>query len=272
MVCASLKHPNTQAMFYLITGRWKGWVALLATGLSLFAVPACQRAPLQATARLPVTTSQPVAAALGADAAAEAYIRPFHDQVISQMSAVLGTAPVALTKNPGENPLVNFVADLQRTAASRALGGAPVPLGVMTSGGMRASLPAGPITLGNVFELMPFENELLVLDAPGPVVAQLFDYAAKVRMAVSGATFTIGPDGRAQDVRISGQPLDPAQTYPIAISDYLAGGGDNLSFLKPVPARRTGLLLRTAIADHIRALTKAGQPVEAKIEGRIRLQ
>jgi hypothetical protein len=110
----------------------------------------------------------------------------------------------------------------------------------------------------------------MVLDAPGPVVRQLFDYSARVHMAVSGATYLVGTDGHAQDIRIGGQPFDPARTYSIAISDYLAGGGDNMDFLKTVVPRHTGLLLRSAIADHIRALTKAGLPVTAKIEGRVK--
>jgi 2',3'-cyclic-nucleotide 2'-phosphodiesterase (5'-nucleotidase family) len=237
--------------------------------LTLMLATACQRGSLVATAHLPATTSQPVGNSLPPDAGAADFIKPYHDKVLAQMQEVLGTAPVALTKGPGENLIVNFVADLQRTAAAKALG-QPVALGVMTNGGMRAELPAGPITLGNVFELMPFENELMVLDAPGPVVRQLFDYSARVHMAVSGATYLVGTDGHAQDIRIGGQPFDPARTYSIAISDYLAGGGDNMDFLKTVVPRHTGLLLRSAIADHIRALTKAGLPVTAKIEGRVK--
>ncbi|HET9503856.1 MAG TPA: 5'-nucleotidase C-terminal domain-containing protein [Hymenobacter sp.] len=242
-----------------------------AAGLfTLLLATACQRGPLTATAHLPATsTSQPVGSAVVPNAGAEAFIKPYHDKVLAQMQEVLGVAPVALGKNPGENLIVNFVADLQRTAAAQALH-QPIALGVMTNGGMRSPLPAGPITLGNVFELMPFENELVVVDAPGPVVQQLFDYAAPVRMAISGATYTVGPDKRPQNILIGGQPFDPAKTYPIAISDYLAGGGDNMPFLRGVPARDTGLLLRAAISDHIRALTKAGQPVTAKIEGRVR--
>ena len=220
-------------------------------------------------AHLPAATSQPVSSALPPDAAAADFIKPYHDKVLAQMQEVLGTAPVALTKGPGENLIVNFVADLQRAAAAKALG-QPVALGVMTNGGMRTELPAGPITLGNVFELMPFENELMVLDAPGPVVQQLFNYVAKVRMAVSGATYAVGADGHPHDIRIGGQAFDPARTYSIAISDYLAGGGDNMEFLRAVVPRHTGLLLRTVIADHIRALTKAGQPVTARIEGRVK--
>ena len=243
--------------------------ALTASLLGLAFATACQRGPLQATAHLPPTTSQPVGNAIVPDAGAAELIKPYHDKVLAQMEEVIGMAPVALSKNSGENLIVNFVADLQRTAAAQAVH-EPIALGVMTSGGMRAALPAGNITVGNVFELMPFENELMVLDAPGPVVQQLFNYAAPVRMAVSGATYTVGPDKRPQDIRIGGQPFDPSKTYSIAISDYLAGGGDNMEFLKTVVPRHTGLLLRTAIADHIRALTKAGQPVTAKIEERVK--
>jgi 2',3'-cyclic-nucleotide 2'-phosphodiesterase (5'-nucleotidase family) len=243
----------------------------VATGFLLLALAtACQRGPLVATAHLAPSTSQPVGSTIAPDAGAADYIKPYHEQVERQMQQVIGTAPVALGKNAGENPIVNFVADLQRTAASTYFKGQPIDLGVMTNGGMRNALPAGPITLGNVFELMPFENELIVLDAPGPVVQQLFDYAAPIRMAISGATYTVGPDKKPQDIRIGGQPLDPSRTYSIAISDYLAGGGDRMDFLKAAKLRHTGLLLRTVIIDHIKALTAAGQPVTAQVEGRVK--
>jgi 2',3'-cyclic-nucleotide 2'-phosphodiesterase (5'-nucleotidase family) len=250
-------------MIRLLRPAAAGFVALLLA-------TACQRGPLQATAHLPATsTSQPVGRDITPDAGADAIIKPYHDKVLSQMQEVLGVAPVALSKNPGENLVVNFVADLQRTAAAQALH-QPIALGVMTNGGMRSPIPAGPITLGNIFELMPFENELVVVDAPGPVVQQLFNYAAPVRMAVSGATYSVDAEKHPQNILIGGQPFDPTKTYSIAMSDYLAGGGDNMLFLRGVPERSTGLLLRTAIADHIRTLTKAGKPVTAQIEGRVR--
>jgi 2',3'-cyclic-nucleotide 2'-phosphodiesterase (5'-nucleotidase family) len=243
---------------------------LAASLLGLALTTACQRAPLQATAHLPATTSQPVGGTIVPDAGAADYIKPYHDKVVNEMQQVIGKAPVALGKNPGENPIVNFVADLQRTAASRYFKGEPIELGVMTNGGMRNALPAGDITLGNVFELMPFENELIVLDAPGPVVQQLFDYSAPIGMAVSGAVYTVGPDKKPQNILIGGQPFNPAKTYHIAISDYLAGGGDHMDFLKAATLRHTGLLLRSVIIDHIKGLTAAGQPVTARVEGRVK--
>ncbi|WP_310393287.1 5'-nucleotidase C-terminal domain-containing protein [Hymenobacter sp.] len=245
--------------------------ALFPLLFALAVAPGCQRAAYVPTARFAPVTSQPVAKTQAEDPAIAALIAPYRDKVTSQMAEVLGTAPVALVKSPGESPLANFVADLQRERAGRALG-QPVPLSVMTNGGLRAGFAAGPVTLGSVFELMPFENELVVLDAPGPVVQQLFDYAAHIKMAVSGATYAVTFDGLAKDIRIGSELFDANQnrTWPIAISDYLASGGDNMGFFKPLVPRRTNILLRTAIADHIRGLTKAGQPVTAKVEGRVR--
>ena len=243
----------------------------LVLAFSLALATGCQRAAYAPTVRFKPATSQPVGKTQAEDPAIAALIAPYHDKVTAQRSEVLGTAPAALTKAPGENPLANFVADLQRQRASAELK-QPIALGVMTNGGLRAGFAAGPVTLGSVFELMPFENELVVLDASGPVVQQLFDYAAHIKMAVSGATYTVTFDGMPKDIRIGGQPFDvnDARTYPIAISDYLATGGDNLVFFKTLPSRHTNVLLRTAIADHVRALTKAGQPVTARVEGRVK--
>jgi 2',3'-cyclic-nucleotide 2'-phosphodiesterase (5'-nucleotidase family) len=244
-----------------------------AAGLGLlFTValaPACQRATYSAKPALAPATAQPVGQAVAPDPKIAALIEPYQQKVTQQMTEVIGTAPVALTKNSGESSLANFVSDIQRQRASAAMGKA-VDVGVITNGGLRSNLPAGSITLGNIFELMPFENELVVLDTPGPVMQQLFDYSARLKMAISGATYTVGPDGKPINILIGGRPFNPTQTYTVAISDYLAGGGDNMVFFKTIKPRGTGILLRTSIADHVRQLTKEGKPVEAKVEGRVR--
>ncbi|WP_400193798.1 5'-nucleotidase C-terminal domain-containing protein [Hymenobacter sp. B81] len=239
---------------------------LLTTALA----PACQRGTYQPTAQLS-TTAQTVTAAQPADPRAEAVIVPYRQRVQQQMGEVIGTAPEPIRKNPGESPLANFAADLMRERAATALG-QPIDLGVMTNGGLRAELPAGPLTVGSVFELMPFENELVVLEAPGPVVQQLFEYCARIKMALSGATYAVTAEGKPTDIRIGKELFDPnkERLYTIAISDYLAGGGDKLDFFRPLAPRKTGVLVRSAINDHIRALTKAGKPVEAKVEGRVK--
>ncbi|SNR41183.1 MULTISPECIES: 5'-nucleotidase C-terminal domain-containing protein [Hymenobacter] len=239
----------------------------LLTAIAL--APACQRGTYyQPTAQLAPVTAQPVGKSIPEDPTAAATIAPYRQRVTEQMTAVLGTAPVAIVKSNGESPLSNFVADIQRVRASKELG-KPIDLGVMTNGGLRAPIPAGQVTLGSIFELMPFENELVVLDAPGVVVQQLFDFAARVKMPISGAVYTAA-DGKPQDVRINGQPFDITRTYTVAISDYLAGGGDNMTFLKVIRPRGTGVLLRNAIAEYIREQTAQGKPIQASVEGRVK--
>jgi hypothetical protein len=91
-------------------------------------------------------------------------------------------------------------------------------------------------------------------------------------MAISGATYSVTLDGHAANIRIGGQAFDANQDrlWTIAISDYLASGGDNMVFFKPIPPRHTNILVRTAIADYVRQLTKEGKPVAAQVEGRVK--
>ncbi|GAA3946771.1 5'-nucleotidase C-terminal domain-containing protein [Hymenobacter algoricola] len=250
---------------YLLRSRFAALSLLAAVTFT----SACQRAAFVAKPQLAPVTAQPVSKTLADDVTAAATIAPYHQKVVEQMGEVLGTAPVAIAKNPGESPLANFVGDIQRLRASQVLG-RPIDIGVMTNGGLRAGLPAGAITLGSVFELMPFENELVVLEVPGTVAQQLFDYAARLKMALSNVTYAVGADGKPASILIGGKPFEPGKTYSVAISDYLAGGGDQMVFFKAVKPLSTGVLLRNAIADHIRALTKQGQAVEAKVEGRVK--
>lgn len=257
--------------FHLPMHHFRSSLAALSLFAALTLAPACQRAAYVARPTLAPTTAQPVALALTPDPKIAALIEPYQQQVTRQMTEVIGSAPVAITKNAGESPLGNFVADIQRQRAMTATGTA-VDVGVITNGGLRTpSLPAGPLTLGAIFELMPFENELVVLEVPGPVMQQFFDYSARIKMAISGATYSVNADGKPSNILIGGRPFNPAQTYTVAISDYLAGGGDNMVFFKTIKPRGTGILLRTAIADHIRQLTKEGKPVMAQVEGRVRV-
>ncbi|WP_439881546.1 5'-nucleotidase C-terminal domain-containing protein [Pontibacter sp. MBLB2868] len=215
------------------------------------------------------TTDVPVDKTIPADPQVEAKIQPYRQEVTDKMSEVVGTAPVALVKGDYESPLGNFVVDLQKSQ-SEPLYGKPIDLSLTTNGGLRVPLPAGNITTGNVFELMPFENELVVLTLKGETVQQLFDYAAEKKVAsIGNATYTVQTD-KAKDIKIAGVPFDPRKTYTLVTSNYLAGGGDDLKMLKDaVKYENVGLLLRDAILQEIRQRTAAGKPITAEIKNRV---
>src|SRR5688572_7220817 len=193
------------------------------------------------------------------DEAAEKTILPYRAQVTSKMAVVLGTAPEAIDRLPLESPIGNFVADLQRAQAEK-LTGKPVDIGLMTSGGIRTALAKDTIRTGDIFELMPFENELVIITVKGETLQQLLDYAAQNHiytnprkvLSFSNVSFCI-KDNKPQDIFIGPDVFDPAKTYTIALPDYLANGGDNLDFLKNQTGTfKTGLTIRDAITNHIK--------------------
>lgn len=239
----------------------------IASLLLVLSITSCQR-PWQASPDLD-QTDVAVDKTIAADPAAEALIAPYREEVTTKMSEVVGTAPVALGKGEYESPLGNFVVDLQ-LAQSEPLYGKPIDLSLTTEGGLRVPLPQGDITTGHIFELMPFENEMVVLTLSGEAVKQLFDNAAERKIVYLGNTTYTVSGGKAQDIKINGQPFNPNKTYTLVTSDYLAGGGDNMVMLKnPVKYERLGLLLRDIIHQHIKQLTAAGKPVTAPAGKRV---
>lgn len=236
--------------------------------LLALAVAACQPLAWQVSPSL-ATTEVPVDSTVSFDPQTEAFIAPYRQQVTAKMSEVVGFAPVALSKGDYESPLGNFVVDLQMEQ-SQPLHGKHIDLSLMTNGGLRQPLPQGDINMGHVFELMPFENELVVLELNGSMVQELFDYAAARKVAIlGGATYTV-KDGKPAAIKIGGKPFDATKSYTLVTSDYLAGGGDNLNMLKEATkTEKVGLLLREAILQHIRQQTAAGKPITGDTTTRV---
>ena len=204
----------------------------------------------------PATASQPVTAAAPTDSAAEQFIRPYRRQVTGQMREVIATSvqPWLKPGKLGNNaPLTTWVAGVLRVEAGRGLGQVP-DFAALTNGSIRAGLPMGDITVGNIFEVMPFENELTVLPIPGPVVRRLCDYAGKfTNVAAVNLSWETDPvTTRARNIRVGAQPLDTTRTYILVINDYLANGGDGMDFLRPLPQTPMKRTIRQALLDYLR--------------------
>jgi 2',3'-cyclic-nucleotide 2'-phosphodiesterase (5'-nucleotidase family) len=146
----------------------------------------------------------------------------------------------------------------------------PIDAAFVNFGGLRIpQMPKGPVTRSTVFELMPFENLVVVQALKGEVLQQFLDHIAVAGgWPVAGITFTI-KNKKAVDVVINGQPIDRAKTYHIVNSDYVANGGDNAVMLKDIPQQNKGYLMRDAVFDYIKALKAAGKNITATKENRI---
>src|SRR5690606_801973 len=148
----------------------------------------------------------------------------------------------------------------------------PADLAFATKGGIRNDLKAGDITVGHIFEVMPFENTLTVIELKGSQIRQLADYIAKTHgQPIAGMTLMISANG-AQDIKIKGQPIDDNKLYKLVTYDYLANGGDNLTLLTQSVSRiNYPQRMREGLIEYVSQLTKEGKEVNAVLDGRIKI-
>jgi 2',3'-cyclic-nucleotide 2'-phosphodiesterase (5'-nucleotidase family) len=203
------------------------------------------------------------------DSSALNFLQPFSDSVNNSMNTVLGVTTVSMEKAQPESSLGNFMADAFLIMA-REKYKTQVDLAFVNFGGIRLTqLPAGNITRGKVFELMPFDNLLILQRIKGNVLQQVLDLmAARGGWPVAGIRMQIS-NNKAVNVQVGGQPLDPEKIYTIANSDFIANGGDNADMLRPVPQITNGYLMRDAIIDYIAWLNSQGKAITATIEKRV---
>lgn len=181
-----------------------------------------------------------------------------------------------------ESNLSNLVADGMKWKAANA--GAQLVL--QNGGGVRVTLPTGPITVAKVYEVLPFGNTLVVMDLKGSeVVAALENGASqweagagRFLSGVSGLRYTIDlaqkVGSRVTRVEIlakdgSYSPIDPNATYRTVVNNFIAAGGDGFTSLQNAKGVRydTGFSDAEAFMDYLRFLGN----VDIRNEGRVTL-
>ncbi|MBP6479061.1 MAG: 5'-nucleotidase C-terminal domain-containing protein [Chitinophagaceae bacterium] len=197
------------------------------------------------------------------------FLAPYKTNVNSLMDAVIGYADVNMEKKMPECELGNFLTDAYLHMAKEKYK-TNVDAAVMNYGGIRINqLAKGEVTRGKIFEIMPFDNLLILQKLKGTVVQEFLDIiAADGGWPVSGITMQI-KNGKAVNVLIDGKPIEPEKIYSIANSDYVANGGNDANMLKDIPQLSNGYLMRDAIFDYIKYLKAIGKNINAKIENRV---
>jgi 2',3'-cyclic-nucleotide 2'-phosphodiesterase (5'-nucleotidase family) len=200
-------------------------------------------------------------------------IAPYRAKLEVEMNQVIGVSKVEMikTKDVPESLLGNFVADLVWIFAKGTEAG--THCAIMNNGGLRNSLPKGNITIGNIYELMPFDNEIVIVEINGEDVEPLFGMIAeRGGIPVAGITMVIEKiNGKnfPKDVMIDGEKFSKEKTYQLATSDYLAGGGDMMTFWVKGKIRSTGKKIRDAIIEFIRFKTAKGEQLDPVLDKRI---
>lgn len=210
------------------------------------------------------------------DAAAEAFIAPYERRVDSIMKPVVGATAHPMAASKPESDLSNLLADILVWGGEEFQ--EKPDFGVYNMGGIRAALPQGDITYGDILNVAPFENHICFLTLTGDKVVQLFgEMAARGGEGVSHSVrLVITADGKLVSATLHGQPIDPAKSYRVATLDYLAQGNDGLTAFK----QKTDVVspddephdVRYIIVNYFRHVAAQGKAVDAKPEGRVTIQ
>ncbi|SMG15173.1 5'-nucleotidase C-terminal domain-containing protein [Sphingobacterium psychroaquaticum] len=205
------------------------------------------------------------------DSAIVKYYSPYKIQLESEMNRVIGFSDAHLTKTrEAESLAANFFTDALLWKGQQL--DPAVQVSFATKGGIRSDLKAGNITVGNIFEIMPFENSVTVLTLSGKDMLRWADYMARTGGQPASGIKLLIENKKVKEFLVQGKPIDPNQTYKLVTYDYLANGGDYVDFLDQVLDRKDYTQrIRESLMEYVSELTKQGKHIQATIDGRVRI-
>lgn len=188
---------------------------------------------------------------LPSDAAVAAKIKRYKQQAAPEIGKVVGRLKARLVRDyNSESSLGSFVADVLREASA-------ADIAFENAGGLRADLPAGVVTNGNVLDALPFLNSLVVCDMTIAQIREVLEQGLSLErglIQVSGlrATYDLSrPIGtRLITLQIGDRPVDDQKTYRVATNSFLAEGGDLYQTFPGVKQSGTGKSLSDVVIEY----------------------
>ncbi|ECB1715942.1 bifunctional UDP-sugar hydrolase/5'-nucleotidase [Salmonella enterica subsp. enterica serovar Enteritidis] len=156
-------------------------------------------------------------------------LTPFQNKGKAQLEVKIGSVNGLLE---GDRSKVRFVqTNMGRVILAAQIARTGADFGVMSGGGIRDSIEAGDITYKSVLKVQPFGNIVVYADMSGKEVVDYLTAVAQMKPD-SGAypqfanVSFVAKEGKLTDLKIKGEPVDPAKTYRMATLSFNATGGD----------------------------------------------
>ena len=215
----------------------------------------------------------PVNSEITAKQSIDNFIKPYKDKVEKEMSKILSYTPVDLNRYDGEleSSLGNLMADLCFERANPIFLSRTkknIDFSMFNFGGIRAGITKGNVTTKHSFQLMPFENSLVVVELSAEKIKELINYlisqnrahpiSKHVKLEISKDNYTF---------KINNEEIDNTKTYFVLTSDYLQNGGDNMNFFKdPINLYKLDYKVRNSIIDYF----SETDTLKIKLDGRFK--
>ncbi len=203
------------------------------------------------------------------DARVAAMVGRYDERIKPIFAEVVGETDVDLvTSKTSETNIGNLMTDAMRAAVK-------ADIAFQNSGGFRANLPRGRLTMESVYELLPFDNTLVTMDMSGSAVLQVLEQGGGGEyglLQMSGASvvydFSRKAGERVVKAEAGGRPIEPGRTYRVVTNDFAATGGDRLLAFQ----QGKNVVYGDNLRDVFVAYLKKVSPVAPKVEGRITVQ
>ena len=198
-----------------------------------------------------------------------AIVEAHKSEAAKYTSRIVGTIQSDLDAPRDESGLGNMITDAF-VAYGRQMGW-NTDVAFYNAAGVRAPLKAGPVTYGQLYEVLPFGNTIVNVDLTGDQLRGVLEDASGSagRLQIGGGSwvyrFTNSAGSRVLDATIAGQPLDPKRIYHVATIDYLLLGGDGHTWF----GKGTNVIYGDIEVDAVAAYMTAHSPLDPKVEGRI---
>lgn len=186
------------------------------------------------------------------------FIAPYGEKINQEMNRVLCYNPKSMHKNdtPLNTALGNMLCEIiveQVNPVVKSRLDTNIDVVLLNHGGIRAPLPAGEVTTKRAYEIMPFENEVVVAQLNKAQMEQLIQYIVDRERAhpFSGMKISLNADSSLNNVSINDQPLTE-KIYYVATSDYLYNGGDSMNFFNNTTVTKTDYKIRNAMIDYFK--------------------
>ena len=207
--------------------------------------------------------------ALTNDKKIEAIIQPYKNELEGKMNTKISHTNTELNKTGDNSNLGNLLADYTFQGAddwAKKNNIPPIDAAVINIGGIRTIIPKGDILAKQIYEVMPFENEIVIVKMTGKDVEGLFDYYMKTQKNNPVSHILIETDDNSISKKlINGKSVDEGKTYYIATSDYLALGGDNMFFFSKGQMIQTGIKMRDLFLEKFKQNPEISAPDDVRL-------
>ena len=134
-------------------------------------------------------------------------------------------------------------------------------IAIQNGGGLRRTLAKGNITMGDMYEIMPFDNYLVVMDLKGSDLVKAIEHGINMPNTTDGAFSGLKveyDDTKPYENKITkitledGTPIEMDKTYKVVVNDFMFTGGDGYNFKNAVNVNETYIPVRDVLVEDIK--------------------